>query len=163
MRCPEGLGAAVGELGDAATEDADNGGAAGVRGRGGKKGAREGVNCGDRRVVVGAAKRGGQEVGEDGVEKRWRSIGGFSRRAAPAPRRRAVRAPVGDAATEGGARFSVAMRNALHGRWASRRSAVGHNRLVPQGHGWCRSSRRLCSSCIHRSGSVRAASTRCRA
>jgi len=70
-------------------------------------------------------------------------------------RRRAVRAPVGDAAAP------VAMGNALHGRWASRRSAVGLNRLVPQGHGWCRSSRRLCSSCNHRSGSVRAASTRC--
>ena len=71
MRCPrEGLGAAVDELGDAATEDADDGGAGGVGRRGGKKEAREGVNRGDRRVVVGAAKRGGQEVGEDGVEKR---------------------------------------------------------------------------------------------
>ena len=39
----------------------------------------------------------------------------------------------------------VPMRSVLYGRWASRRSPVGHNRLVPQGHGWYRSSRCLCS------------------
>jgi len=39
------------------------------------------------------------------------------------------------------------MSNALHGRWASRRSLVFPSRLVPQCHGWRRSSRHMCSLC----------------
>ena len=53
--------------------------------------------------------------------------------------RRAVRAPVGDAAA------TVTMRNALHGRWASRQSLVFPSGLVPQCHRWRRGSRCLCS------------------
>ena len=41
----------------------------------------------------------------------------------------------------------VAMSNALHGRWESRRSLVFPSRLVPQCHGWRRSSRHMCSLC----------------
>ena len=54
-------------------------------------------------------------------------------------RRRAVRAPVGDASA------LVAMWNALPGRWASRQSLVSPSGLVPQCHRWRRSSRCLCS------------------
>ena len=54
-------------------------------------------------------------------------------------RRCAVRAVVGDAAA------AVAMMKGLHGRWASRRSLVFPSRLVPECHGWGRSSRHMCS------------------
>jgi nucleoside-diphosphate-sugar epimerase len=39
----------------------------------------------------------------------------------------------------------VAMSNALHGRWASRRLLVGTSRPVPPCRGWRRSSRHMCS------------------
>ena len=75
-----------------------------------------------------------------------------SRAAAPAPRaRRAVRAPVGDAAAPFRWRTG-----SMDGR-GSRRSLVGTSRLVPQCHGWRRSSRRmrsLGSSCAPLGGGL---------
>ena len=48
MRRPEGLGATVGELGDAVAKGADEGGARDVGERGGEEEAREGGDGGDR-------------------------------------------------------------------------------------------------------------------
>ena len=71
-------------------------------------------------------------------------------------RRRAVRAPVGDATPPP---RSVADR--LHDWWGSRRSPVGPSRPAPPCHGWRRSSRHMRSLRNHSRWSVRAASTRC--
>ena len=63
------------------------------------------------------------------------------------PRARALRLRAAACRPSGLGRRSgpVAMSNALHGRWASRRSLVFPSRLVQLCHGWRRSSRHMCS------------------
>ena len=65
------------------------------------------------------------------------------------PRARALRLRAAACRPSGLGRRSgpIAMSNALHGRWASRRSLVFPSRLAPQCHGWRRSSRHMCSLC----------------